>query len=236
MPRRRLSGCACSSPLAHFYIYHSDSSLRELHPFTTITHLASEKHRTNIHEGGIAIQFLFRKRSRPLHVVDLDMSEKKSLAVTLRTLMSPKKKQTIQWTEKLASVAEPSPKASTLSPAQFSSPSSASVESSEHEQQHPLVAVSLRLEGPYFTPAEPSRYHTVICLAAGTGITGSIAIAKAFFEVERQRASSESCCNANAPCTTSSNSSVWKRCVVVWSVREADYFELPFLQGMRNEH
>ena len=39
LPRTRLEGCACSSPVARFYIYHN-SAARELTPFTTKTHLA----------------------------------------------------------------------------------------------------------------------------------------------------------------------------------------------------
>ncbi|KAI9723456.1 MAG: hypothetical protein M1828_004186 [Chrysothrix sp. TS-e1954] len=231
MPRHRLSGCACTSPLAHFYIYHSDSSLRELHPFTTITHLASEKHSTPKEQDDVTIQFLFRKRYRPTQTIDMKASEEKSMVQALRTLVAPKKKKKMQWTEKLANKAhvESDSGIPTSQPSSSRAPSFANMPSPGHP--YPMVDVALRLEGPYFTPAEPSRYQTVICFAAGTGISGAIAIARAFFEIERQRASSEYCGTDGDPCMTQQSSSVWRRCIVVWSVREGDYVELPFLKS-----
>ena len=47
------------------------------------------------------------------------------------------------------------------------------------------VPISLRLEGPFFTPTNPSHYHTVVCLVEGAGISGALAIASAFQQLER---------------------------------------------------
>lgn len=192
------------------------------------------------------IQFLFRK-------------SESSRAFVPNTDHPREEKSSKQWTNKLASLVEDVP--STNKP--------------EHEQQqqgsggrpisHPIPPThhtSLRLEGPYFTPANPHLYSTVICLVAGTGISGAIAIAAAF--------NAQSCSQAipvpttaapkieadatEKPTTTAmvlpTSSPVienksdeaepssqvpfhtqrrWKRCIIVWSVREADYIKLPFL-------
>ena len=42
------------------------------------------------------------------------------------------------------------------------------------------AAIGVRAEGQYFTPADPARYHTVVCIVAGTGISGALAIIGAF--------------------------------------------------------
>ncbi|KFY54959.1 hypothetical protein V497_07310 [Pseudogymnoascus sp. VKM F-4516 (FW-969)] len=42
------------------------------------------------------------------------------------------------------------------------------------------AAIVVRAEGPYFTPADPARYHTVVAIVAGTGISGALAIIGAF--------------------------------------------------------
>lgn len=57
--------------------------------------------------------------------------------------------------------------------------------------------ISLRLEGLYFTPADPSRYQTVVCLVAGTGISSGKSLVKS---IKKGRS--------------------WTRCIVLWSVRE----------------
>ena len=79
------------------------------------------------------------------------------------------------------------------------------------------IAVALRLEGPYFSPADPSRYDTVVCLVAGTGISGAIAIAAAF----NHAAMSD---DAESPTRK------WRRCIIIWSVKESDDIELPFIE------
>jgi NAD(P)H-flavin reductase len=71
----------------------------------------------------------------------------------------------------------------------------------------------MRLEGPYFTPANPERYETVICLVAGTGVSGALAIAAAF---QAGRADA-----------------LWSRCVLIWTVRESDFVDLPFITGKK---
>jgi hypothetical protein len=38
------------------------------------------------------------------------------------------------------------------------------------------MSISLRLEDPYFTPTDPARYQTVVCLVAATDISGALAI------------------------------------------------------------
>ncbi len=97
------------------------------------------------------------------------------------------------------------------------------------DNSYAMADISVRLEGPYFTPADPARYNTVICLVAGTGISGAIAIAGAFAKIIRDKA--ECCDTGGKTCTLYDPSTVvWKRCVIVWSVREEDYVELPLLQ------
>ena len=199
LPRKRLSGCACHSPLAHFYIHHSESSVLEIHPFTTITHLASKKPLIQSGEESISIQFLFRKSV--LHSPSHHSSQ-------------PPLNKSTQWTNKLASLAD-----------------------EEKAEAYAAISAetSLRLEGPYFTPANPETYKTVICLVAGTGLSGAIAIAAAF--QAQQRSESQPTTKATAPvvdvpCTAmASTSRRWKRCIVLWAVRERDYVEIPFFEG-----
>ncbi|KAI4157934.1 MAG: hypothetical protein L6R39_000566 [Caloplaca ligustica] len=85
--------------------------------------------------------------------------------------------------------------------------------------------LALRLEGPYFSPADPSRYHTVVCLVAGTGISGAIAIAGAFCALQRLRVTA-------GPVSPKPlhPGAAWRRCIVIWSVREKDYIDLPCLE------
>lgn len=93
------------------------------------------------------------------------------------------------------------------------------------QKSFPVIDVALRLEGPYFSPADPSRYHKVVCLVAGTGISGAIAIAGAFAESQRSRVQSTSE-KASLPST-----SPWQKCVVIWSVKSSDFVELPFFEN-----
>lgn len=228
LPSKRLKGCACHSPLAHFHIHHTESSIREIHPFTTITHLASEKLSSTDSDKNIMIQFLFRK-------------SKASRSSTSITENAPERRLKRQWTNKLAELVDEA--ALDLSP-----PSETSEDSDSQRQrisaQH---QTTLRLEGPYFTPANPASYDTVICLVAGTGVSGAIAIAAAFrqqpviealepettlFGHERTHgAPLERNFSISSFLAPSKSANIWKRCVVVWSVREADYIDLPFWQG-----
>lgn len=232
MPRNRLDGCACHSPLAHFYIYHSDSSIRELHPFTTITHLASENTKTPKNEDSLRIQFLFRKRSNSIVPSDIKTLTKTGFWATTRTLMSPKAKATVQWTEKLASLADTKEKPSTNESSINTSPALTPTVTAHQEMDYSGTDITLRLEGPYFTPADPARYKTVVCLVAGTGLSGAIAVAGAFVEMERQRSASENCGPIGGACMANAVRGVWERCVVIWSCRESDFVDLPFLKGM----
>ena len=81
--------------------------------------------------------------------------------------------------------------------------------------------VSLRLEGPYFCAAEPSRYEIVVCLVAGTGISGAIAIGASFNESMRTRQEDAEVL-----------SDTWRKCVIIWSVKEKDDIDLSFLHPM----
>lgn len=238
LPRRRLDGCACHSPLAHFHIHHTESSIREIHPFTTITHLATQKATTpsstaqkvvispSASDETIMIQFLFRK-------------SKASPSLTTSTDHPREEKASKQWTNKLASLVD-----------EGSAGGSTPKELLNDPEKHPerrLSAhsnTSLRLEGPYFTPANPTSYTTVVCLVAGTGVSGAIAIAAAFSAqsagiepgkpapsmprtLERTYSTAEqgASCQMYAPVGR-----IWRRCIVLWSVRESDFIKLPYFQ------
>lgn len=212
LPRQRLSGCACHSPLAHFYIHHSESSVTEIHPFTTITHLASKKTLPK-DEHSIEIQFLFRRMAHA----------------------APEK--TRQWTNKLgALIDEESLNTSRQNSASTTLPSAAPV---LNDLTDDSIETILRLEGPYFTPANPERYKTTMCLVAGTGLSGAIAIAAAF-QAQRslQRADPEAISEAvpvmsGGKCRlTAENGALhWTRCIVIWTVRESDFVNIPYLTG-----
>ena len=183
IPRRRLDGCACKSPLAHFYVYHGDSSLRELHPFTTITHLASEA-AVDPTADTLPIQFLFRKRGSPNKELTLTTPPAAgqchtcpAFTSTLLPLRKRRYHSQLQWTDKLASLVD-NQSAHTAAPnSQISDSKSYDVEA----DNDPTSAVTqVRLEGPYFTLSDPAAYPSVVCLVAGTGISGALAIASAF--------------------------------------------------------
>ncbi|KAI9743522.1 MAG: hypothetical protein M1818_002836 [Claussenomyces sp. TS43310] len=248
LPRRRLDGCACTSPLAHFYLYHSDSSVRQLHPFTTITHLASQNIITPIAQDDFPIQFLFRKQGKNRPAPDA-VPRKHGLAL-IKNLPWSRNVPTVEWTDKLAGLADrgvivPDAVENTRPAAAHDTCQPPTTQSSPPAHSHraypyQVAEIGIRAEGPYFTPADPSRYHTVICLVAGTGVSGAIALVDAFAELKRQRATtgmagsshSVSSCGAPQQCSASiASTKLWQRCVVIWSVKEEDYIELPFLQG-----
>ena len=174
------------------------------------------------------IQFLFRKSkaSRSFASVSDESLEKRSKR---------------QWTNKLADLVDEAA-------INHSPPSEISAEADLQKQQSSgQNSISLRLEGPYFTPANPSSYETVICLVAGTGVSGAIAIAAAFrhhamidaLEPETTMFGREKIHGAplERNTTISSNlvpagaAGIWKRCVVLWSVRETEFIDLPFWDG-----
>ena len=170
-----------------------------------------------------------------------------------------KPKNPNQWTNRLASLAD-GPPLQTLSnkSKDVSTRLAADLEKTgiSHKPEKTLskihepinIALHLRLEGPYFTPAEPARYHTVVCLVAGTGVSGAIAVANAFREIERKAAErrnnplfgqaqssihsgdeSQDAGDRRASRVAVQNERVWMRCVVLWSVREDSYIPLPDL-------
>ncbi|KAL8805217.1 MAG: hypothetical protein Q9182_002092 [Xanthomendoza sp. 2 TL-2023] len=211
IPRSRLAGCSCRSPLAHFFIHHGDSSSREVHPFTTITHLATKDATTPSNNDDIVIQFLFRKVTTSTSYSE--ETPRGSWLLALRSKLYRRPRKTVQWTEKVAS----------------------SFDEGVNERRHrstkiqgdernlnTSIDIALRLEGPYFSPADPSRYHTVVCLVAGTGISGALAIAGAFSALQNSRTTAKSKLSSSIP-----HESPWRRCVIVWSVREMDFVELP---------
>ena len=154
-------------------------------------------------------------------------------------------KSSLQWTDRIAGLADeskdPNPEAAG-SLAQFPTVSTdATVEAEKTPRDIPIY---LRLEGPYFTPADPTRYNTVVCLVAGTGVSGAIAIAGAFRQLEKETserleplqmvtrtAGSQHSTSSQELQSRKTTDRTWNRCIVVWSVREADYIEMPALKG-----
>ena len=93
------------------------------------------------------------------------------------------------------------------------------------KSQEDGVDIAIRLEGPYFSPADPTRYDTVVCLVAGTGISGAIAITSAFNASVLEEQESRNAVSAVG------TTFPWRRCIIVWSLKESDDVELPFLQA-----
>lgn len=244
LPRHRLDGCACTSPLAHFYLYHSGSSVRQLHPFTTITHLASQNATTPLSKDDLPICFLFRKQGRANK-----SPEPPTLGNNFTFLNYLRRRRTAtpaEWTERLASLADK---------AVLTTGASLHHQAAIVDPKEPFTmlifptawintahaAIGVRAEGPYFTPADPARYHTVICIVAGTGISGALAIIGAFAAQKIRDAENAAEMDICVPGTCSavqepapvpvSGRRMWERCVVVWSVREGDYIALPALTG-----
>lgn len=155
----------------------------------------------------------------------------------------PERRLKRQWTNKLADLVDEA--------ALDLSPPSDKYEESDFQKQRLSAQhqTTLRLEGPYFTPANPASYENVVCIVAGTGVSGAIAIAAAFrqhpiiealdpettmFGHERiNGAPLERNMTIPSFLVPSGASRIWKRCVVLWSVREADYIDLPFWHGRR---
>lgn len=163
----------------------------------------------------LPIQFLFRKRGKarvPGTSVAPPASQHKFL-IKYRN----GHKQVTQWTDRFAGLADES---NTLS---GESKQVRDVERPEPTEGMNVkgTKVSLRLEGPYFCAAEPSRYEIVVCLVAGTGISGAIAIGASFNEAMRLRQE-----GGTAPLDR------WRKCDIIWSVKERDDIDLPFLQPM----
>ncbi|KAF2763288.1 hypothetical protein EJ05DRAFT_33023 [Pseudovirgaria hyperparasitica] len=232
LSRKRLTGCACHSPLAHFYVHHSDSSIRELHPFTTITHLASQERIVHEGESSLSIQFLFRK----------------SVSAPLETLTpgSAKRHSYPQWTAKLASLTANDGEAANGGDVERSNPASQSRDPTRRSSVSSTTPLNLRLEGPYFTMATPSRYTAVLCLVAGTGLSGALAIAAAF-KAEWDGPSQSNCAvggqaipsgskESSDTCAMGAQAPIapkWRTCKIAWSVREADYVDMPMFSDLK---
>lgn len=193
--------------------------MRELHPFTTITHLASKNSTTSAEEDDFSIQFLFRKSGK---AATPNEDHPRPLSFRQRICRSKKQRmQSTQWTGRLAGLAD-----NCTSYAQAAVPSASKLELGCTSHSHG-IDVALRLEGPYFSPADPSRYDTVVCLVAGTGISGAIAIAAAFntLQLGREPPTKENGDRSNRGLR-------WRRCVIVWNVKEQDDIDLPLVQPM----
>lgn len=237
LPRHRLHGCACTSPLAHFYLHHADSSIRELHPFTTITHLASENRITSPDQNDLQIQFLFRKRGQINQAPQ--KPSKDGFATTVLNIISPpsRRRRKSQWTDQLAELAHNDTLRATSSSILLIEPPSrrASTAAFAAFPPNPTMPIQLRLEGPYFTPSDLVKYNTVVCLVAGIGISGAIAIAADFREDSRLLSTSdyicEDCGRQGHKPNIELSGNVWKKCIAVWSVKEDIFVELPFLKA-----
>ena len=264
LPRHRLDGCACKSPLAHFYIYHSGASIRELHPFTTITHLATQNEITPPDHDSFPIQFLFRKSQKAV-VSPSDLVAATHTRPLLPRLLRKMKRPKLQWTNQMASLVEQKVSADVDGKQDHSGHSLDDMASPSSEEEKEIgiaaprtveVDLNIRLEGPYFTPADPSKFNTVVCFVAGTGISGAIAIAGGFSLLQQSRASSSPTEDIHQPRTSTTSlpysasmttnkaltppppsaaaatsDPAWRRCIVVWSVRESDVIEVPFLSN-----
>ena len=182
-----------------------------------MTHLASQNDATHSSEDDFPIQFLFRKQGgrgpSNTAVVPLPLYQ--------RILRGKKqRKQSTQWTARLAAlIDEQQPELS-----KRQGDSNIDMERSPTSFTPGAVGmnVALRLEGPYFSPADPYRYDTVVCLVAGTGVTGAISIAAAF----NYAAASDFNDSARKGFTLRK----WRRCIIMWSVKETEDIELPFIE------
>jgi hypothetical protein len=104
---------------------------------------------------------------------------------------------------------------------------------------HDSIGTTLRLEGPYFTPANPELYRTTVCLVAGTGLSGAIAIAAAFQAQQSLPRTEWKATPQAVPATVGAACSMvaangplyWTRCIVIWTVRESDYVDVPYITG-----
>lgn len=182
-----------------------------MHPFTTITHLATIDAMTPPGSDEIVIQFLFRRVGAVAPLVE---SPRQKLWISaLITGGSKKAKKGGEWTGKLAGALDEK----IIEQARAHS-------GGQELQLDTSLDLALRLEGPYFSPADPSKYHTVVCLVAGTGISGAMAIAGAFSALQERRQSA-----ASQPARSIPHGPVWRNCFVNWSVRENDYVDLPHI-------
>ncbi|KAI5370368.1 Putative ferric reductase transmembrane component-like domain-containing protein [Septoria linicola] len=260
LPSKRLSGArAIQSPLAHFHIHHSHSSRVELHPFTTTTYLADRSSSVEVDgKDHIPIRFLFREMESKGVERPLQPSASKRRQWTGRLAALVQTELSLETTfirpdsapmeldnSKTSASSSSDDEERSIGIIQSSSASSADNPSCETSLDKKNLAasittsakhnrgtscpdgigahLSLRLEGPYFTAAKPTAYRTVVCLVAGTGISGAIAIAWAFDAQNRARLASDT------------SSPHWSRLVVVWTVREKDYVDIPEILQLQSK-
>lgn len=126
-----------------------------------------------------------------------------------------KPKKSLPWTTRLASLAAKKEGTSKDYPKEIL-----------NQEDVPCVDLSLRLEGPYFTAANPYSYSTIICLVAGTGVTGALAIGAAFNKLASSSPSSIPA--GNSP----TKPRCWTRCCILWSVKADQEIDLPFLEPL----
>jgi len=160
-------------------------------------------------EDDLPIQFLFRKRGKPLPTNPTPTKPWQRIFRGKKQRM-----KSVQWTDRLAGLVDET-RPSTPEPTREKAPDPEPLQS---------IPVSLRLEGPYFSPADPSRYTTVVCLVAGTGISGALAIASAFTHLTQTLTQTSKFDEFPTP------SFPWRKCVIIWSVKKTDDIELPFLE------
>lgn len=187
-------------------------------------------------DGDFPIKFLFRKRARLLALPKETEAASHLFSFLNYFYTKPRRVQRTQWTERLASLVDEKMAEQQPLRAQAAD-TSADTKPANLAQGFPIVPVSLRLEGPYFSPADPSRYDTVVCLVAGSGISGAIAIAGAFAysgEQHQQRKSELTLASdtpdnvdlSELPRPSTPRSPRWKRCIIIWSVRDEDVIDL----------
>lgn len=214
--------------------------MRELHPFTTISPLGYGSNVFPKSQEDLRIQFLFRGRGETDSVPELPARNIRRN--TWLSFFQIATKPTLQWTDKLANLtdkgdplSEPGGKNSINQPW-----SDSFVELADQNQlpTYPSQAVDvpLRLEGPYFSMADPSRYKTIICFVAGTGVSGAIAIARTFFEQKRQQTEAHMSGREWSTQRGPAKESIWEKCVIIWSVRAENYIDLPFIEGRTITH
>lgn len=183
-----------------------------------MTHLSSKKLLAQEGDPTISIQFLFRQ----------SVLNNNSQAIS-----QPALAKSTQWTNRLGSLVDEECLKVKHVMNEFSRPNTGITDLVPITSER-ATDVKVRLEGPYFTPAHPETFKTVICLVAGTGLSGAVAIAAAF------KAQKEAKCvdldgkvePAPMPCTgRGSSSGRWQKCIVIWTVRESDYVDMPFFAG-----
>ncbi|KAG8526386.1 uncharacterized protein KY384_000380 [Bacidia gigantensis] len=197
------------------------SSIRELHPFTTITHLASQNNSTHPSDEDLPIQFLFRKSEKSPSSLELEKALARRSLVQRILRSKGQRMKSVQWTAKLAALADQTPldrKAELSTTCEDARKEHMSM-TSEHG-----FKISLRLEGPYFTPADPHRYNTVVCIVAGTGVSGALAIAAAFVHSSLEGSRTA---DAEEQASREKSPRPWRRCIIMWSVKAQDDIDLP---------